>query len=185
MQPGSRDRLLALLRGHAARSPARAEVCGQFGDFIHAHPWCCRRELDVGHLTGSAWLVDRAGSRVLLTHHRKLDRWLQLGGHADGDPELAGVALREAREESGLPGLVVEDAVFDLDRHWIPARGSEAGHWHYDLRFVVRATTSEDFVVSGESHALAWRPVREVRDGDAYDDSLRRMAVAWLAREGA
>lgn len=177
-----RQRLLALFANHARARPDRATEAGRFADFVHAHPWCCRRELDAGHLTGSAWLVDRAGARVLLTLHRKLGRWLQLGGHADGDPDLAAVALREAEEESGLGGLHVEPAVFDLDRHWIPARGAEPGHWHYDVRFVVRATVSEDFVVSGESHALAWRPVRELLDGDGHDASLRRMAAAWLAR---
>jgi 8-oxo-dGTP pyrophosphatase MutT (NUDIX family) len=177
-------RLVASFTDHAARTPVQAAVAAQFADFVHAHPWACRRELAIGHLTGAAWLVDRAGLRVLLTHHRKLDRWLQLGGHADGDPDLAAVALREAEEESGLSGLVVEPVVYDLDRHWIPARGSEAGHWHYDVRFVVRTTTSEDFVVSEESHALAWRPVREVAEGEGYDASLRRMAMAWLARRG-
>lgn len=177
-----RQRLLDLIADHARTRPDRVEEVERFAGFVHAHPWCCRRELDLGHLTGSAWLVDRAGERVLLTHHRKLGRWLQLGGHADGDPDLAGVALREAEEESGLGGLVVGSAVFDLDRHWIPARGAEPGHWHYDVRFVVRATTREDFVVSEESHALAWRPVREVLEGDGYDASLRRMAAAWLSR---
>jgi 8-oxo-dGTP pyrophosphatase MutT (NUDIX family) len=176
------NRLLASFAELAARVPAQAPVAAQFADFVHAHPWCCRRELQVGHLTGAAWLVDRAGTRVLLTHHRKLDRWLQLGGHADGDTDLAAVALREAHEESGLADLVVEPQVFDLDRHWIPARGAEPGHWHYDVRFVVRATTTEAFVVSEESHALAWRAVTEVRDADGYDESLRRMASAWLAR---
>lgn len=176
------NRLLASFADHAARVPDQATVAAQFVDFVHAHPWCCRRELATGHLTGAAWLVDRCGERVLLTHHRKLDRWLQLGGHADGDPDLAGVALREAQEESGLAGLVVEPGVFDLDRHWIPARGNEAGHWHYDVRFVIHATTSEDFVVSEESLALAWRPVREVAEAEGYDVSLRRMAVAWLRR---
>jgi 8-oxo-dGTP pyrophosphatase MutT (NUDIX family) len=180
-----RQRLLALIADHARTRPDRVGEAGLFADFVHAHPWCCRRELEPGHLTGSAWLVDRGGERVLLTHHRKLGRWLQLGGHADGDPDLAAVALREADEESGLGGLRVEPAVFDLDRHWIPARGSEPGHWHYDVRFVVRATVSEDFVVSEESHALAWRPVREVLEGEGYDDSLRRMAAAWLARGAA
>jgi 8-oxo-dGTP pyrophosphatase MutT (NUDIX family) len=176
------QRLLELIEAHARAHPHRRDTAACFAGFIHAHPWCCRRELAVGHLTGSAWLVDRAGGRVLLTHHRKLGRWLQLGGHADGDPDLAGVALREAAEESGLAGLVVEPDVFDLDRHWIPERGGEPGHWHYDVRFVVRATVSEDFVVSGESHALAWRPVREVLACEGYDGSLRRMAAAWLAR---
>lgn len=183
--PHHRDRRRALLDGfarHAAARPERAAEAGLFATFVHAHPWCCRRELDVGHLTGSAWLVDREGQRVLLTHHRKLGRWLQLGGHADGDPDLAAVALREAREESGLSDLVVEPDMFDLDRHWIPERGVEVGHWHYDVRFVVRATAGEGFVVSAESHALAWRPVREVAEAGGYDESLRRMATAWMAR---
>ncbi|MFC4821377.1 NUDIX hydrolase [Dokdonella ginsengisoli] len=140
------------------------------------------RELLEGHLTGSAWLVSADGRRVLLTHHRKLDRWLQLGGHADGDADLACVALREAEEESGLTGLVVERTIFDLDRHRIPARGDVPEHWHYDVRYVVRATGSEAFTVSEESHALAWRDVAELAAADTADESLRRMARRWLER---
>jgi 8-oxo-dGTP pyrophosphatase MutT (NUDIX family) len=140
-----------------------------------------RGSLDA-HFTGSAWLVSADGARVLLTHHRKLDRWLQLGGHADGDPELARVALREAEEESGLDELSVLPEPFDLDRHRIPARGDEPEHWHYDVRYVVRAGANERFVLSAESHALAWRSVREIADDPASDVSLRRMAHKWLLR---
>ena len=177
-----RSHLLRLFTAHAQAMPAQAFEAAQFSRFVHAHPQCCARELVVGHLTGAAWLVDRSGQRVLLTHHRKLDRWLQLGGHADGDADLARVALREAGEESGLPGLRVEAPIFDLDRHWIPAYGGEAGHWHYDVRFVVRCTETEDYVVSAESHALAWRPIAGVADEPGVDESLRRMARLWLAR---
>lgn len=120
--------------------------------------------------------------RVLLTHHRKLGRWLQLGGHADGDSDLARVALREAEEESGLVDLQVEPTIFDLDRHWIPARGDEPGHWHYDVRYVVRATGSERFAVSEESLALAWMPIDGLAVDPASDVSLRRMARRWIAR---
>ena len=119
---------------------------------------------------------------MLLTHHRKLGRWLQLGGHADGDADLAQVALREAEEESGLVDLVVHADIFDIDRHAIPARGSEPEHWHYDVRFVVRAAGSEDFAISEESLALAWKPVAEIAADPASDESLRRMATKWLGQ---
>jgi 8-oxo-dGTP pyrophosphatase MutT (NUDIX family) len=117
---------------------------------------------------------------VLLTHHRKLDRWLQLGGHADGERDLRAVALKEAEEESGLAGLVAEGDIFDLDRHWIPEHKGVPGHWHYDVRYVVHATAGEAFRVSDESHALAWRDIGAIADEATLDPSLRRMARKWL-----
>lgn len=172
------------------RWPSEAEVVARFEELLGLRaadasrdvraddPY--RRERLAGHLTASSWLVDRSGERVLLTHHRKLDRWLQLGGHADGDRDLSRVALREAEEESGLVGLVLEGDLFDLDRHWIPARAEVSGHWHYDARYVVRAGTREDFVVSAESLDLAWRDIDAIADDPDADPSLRRMARKWL-----
>lgn len=140
------------------------------------------RERLAGHFTASAWLVSRDGLRALLTHHRKLDRWLQVGGHADGDADLARAALKEAYEESGLPGLSLEREIFDLDRHWIPEHKGVPAHWHYDVRYVVHAGGSEDFVVSDESHDLAWRGIATLADDEDADSSLRRMARKWLQR---
>lgn len=175
--------LSLLLADYARRWPAEADLASEFGSLLMEGG---RDPFDrvrlAGHYTGSAWLVDRAGRRVLLTHHRKLQRWLQLGGHADGERDLAGVALREAGEESGLAGLAVEPGIFDLDRHWIPERGDVPGHWHYDARFVVRTGASEDFVVGEESLDLAWRPIATLVDDPEADASMRRMARKWLAR---
>jgi len=169
------------LCGYAKQYPDDSQViaCITFLDAA-VHPF--DREHVEGHFTGSAWLVSADGERVLLTHHRKLNRWLQLGGHADGDADLARVALREAEEESGLTDLVVENTIFDMDRHRIPARTNEPEHWHYDVRYVVRAMGSEAFVISEESLALAWKPIRELANDPHADESLRRMACKWLAR---
>ena len=182
LQP-HQSRWLDMLDSYALAHPRETAAVAQFRAFLRARADAAERTLVAGHLTGSAWLVSRDGQRALLTHHRKLDRWLQPGGHADGDCDLARVALREAEEESGLADLVVEPAIFDIDRHEIPARGAEPAHWHYDLRFVVRATASEAFVVGAESHALAWREIAAMpADDSACDASLRRMARKWLAR---
>jgi 8-oxo-dGTP pyrophosphatase MutT (NUDIX family) len=135
-----------------------------------------------GHFTGSAFVVSSDGLRTALTHHRKLGRWLQPGGHADGDCDLRRVALRETGEETGLTDLGVEDGIFDIDRHWIPDRPGESGHWHYDVRFVVRAGDDECFTLTQESNALAWWPIEQVANDAAFDLSLRRMATRWLER---
>ena len=176
--------LAAALADYGRRWPDEAAAVGIFTTLAQAHDDAAayRRERLEGHFTGSAWVVSADGRRTLLLHHRKLDRWLQPGGHADGDTDLARVALREAEEETGLHDLVVEPAVFDLDRHAIPARGVEPEHWHYDVRFVVRATGSEDFVINEESNALAWREIADVASDPHADESMRRMARKWLAR---
>lgn len=176
----ARARVLQQLAGHEPAGDAQNRVLALFREFAEGNADCCERTLQIGHFTGSAWLVSADGERVLLTHHRKLDRWLQPGGHADGDGDLARVALREAQEESGLRDLALEGGIFDLDRHAIPARGAEPEHWHYDVRFVVRALGSEQFVVGEESHALAWRAVSDIADDASADESLRRMARKWL-----
>jgi 8-oxo-dGTP pyrophosphatase MutT (NUDIX family) len=179
-----RRQLLGLLDRFGATGPIEAAAARMFRDFARAHADCFERSCLTGHFTGSAWLVDGSGQHVLLTHHRKLNLWLQLGGHADGDGDLARVALREAEEESGLRDLTVDAGIFDLDRHVIPARGDEPEHWHYDVRFVVRANGSEAFVVGDESHALAWRDIAATAEDPTADESLRRMARKWLDRSG-
>jgi ADP-ribose pyrophosphatase YjhB (NUDIX family) len=90
------------------------------------------------------------------------------------------VALREAQEETGVVGLRVEGSIFDIDRHRIPARALEPEHWHYDVRYVLRAGTDERCTINEESRALAWRAVTDVAADASLDASLRRMANKWL-----
>jgi 8-oxo-dGTP pyrophosphatase MutT (NUDIX family) len=181
--PTSATSIARELAEYRQRWPTESAVCDQFEALLgDAEDPFIRARL-AGHYTASSWLVDRTGTRVLLTHHRKLDRWLQLGGHADGDRDLAQVALREAEEESGLNGLRGEPAIFDLDRHWIPERGDVPGHWHYDARYVVHAGEDENYVVSDESHDLAWREIAPIASDESGDESMRRMARKWLERQ--
>lgn len=164
-----------LIEGHAPRDAAQAAERARLLAFIDAHPRDAhRRELLVGHLTASALVVDARGERALLTHHKKLGRWLQLGGHCDGDANLAGSALREALEESGIAGLAIDPVPIDLDVHVIPARANEPAHEHLDTRFVVFAPPGAREVASDESHALGWFPSDELAHLDV-DDSVRRL----------
>ncbi len=143
--------------------------------FVEAHADCLLRTCAPGHLTGSAWVVSPDRTRALLTHHRKLDKWLQLGGHADGDPDLLAVARREAEEESGLPAVrAIGTAIFDVDRHWIPERKGEPGHYHYDLRFRFEADPAIPLRITNESKDLAWVDVSAVT-GLNPEESMARM----------
>jgi 8-oxo-dGTP pyrophosphatase MutT (NUDIX family) len=170
------------LDDYARRWPAEAATVAGFVALLADAEDPFRRERLAGHFTASAWLVHRDGRRVLLTHHRKLGRWLQLGGHCDGERDLVQAALREAAEESGLRGLRVEPAIFDLDRHWIPEHRGVPAHWHYDVRFVVQAGEEEAFTVSDESHDLAWRDIAALAQDANADESVRRMVDKWLGR---
>jgi 8-oxo-dGTP pyrophosphatase MutT (NUDIX family) len=144
--------------------------------FVTAERDAFERTLAIGHVTASAWIVDPGRTQTLLTHHRKLGKWLQLGGHVDGDPDVRRAALREAREESGLRSLRFAcEAIYDLDVHPIPARPGEPAHEHYDVRFAFEADPAEPFVVSAESKALAWVPLGALASYGA-DESVLRLA---------
>ena len=143
--------------------------------FIDAHPADAHRRTCLeGHLTAAALVVDRSRGKALLTHHRKLGVWLQLGGHLDGDANLAASALREAHEESGIEGLAVAPVPIDLDIHPIPEHGKEPAHLHLDVRFLVLAPGGAVAVASEESHRVEWFSRREL-ESIGVDRSVRRL----------
>lgn len=175
-------RFAAALAEYARLWSAETATVALFADLLTDAEDPFKRERVAGHFTASCWLVDRSGERVLLTHHRKLGLWLQLGGHADGERDLHVAALKEAEEESGLSGLRIDAPIFDLDRHWIPEHKGVPAHWHYDVRYVVHAGEDEAYTVSEESHDLTWRNIGELAEDDDADPSVRRMAGKWLGR---
>jgi 8-oxo-dGTP pyrophosphatase MutT (NUDIX family) len=116
-----------------------------------------RAHFSPGHITASCYIIDD-DLRLLLHHHRRLDRWLQMGGHVDGDEETLAAALREGAEESGLDDLaLVHDGIFDLDVHTIPAGKGEPVHLHFDVRYLARTAAPQAIALdANESKQLSW-----------------------------
>jgi len=170
-----RQPLLQLLDAYEADHPSEQATITRVRQLVHAHPDCFERTCLPGHITGSAWIVSAEGTHVLLTHHRKLDRWLQLGGHADGQSDILAVAIREAQEESGMQEFTTVGASpLDIDVHLIPARGNEPAHWHHDIRFLLIAGSGQELCISDESHDLQW--IDRARLGEfTQEESLLRL----------
>jgi 8-oxo-dGTP pyrophosphatase MutT (NUDIX family) len=179
-----RRALLDLLARHQRRFPQDRERAESIRRFVETHADCFERSCRDGHVTGSAWIADDTGDRVLLVRHRKLGAWLQPGGHADGDPDPAAVACREAAEESGLESLRLIDwwrddspsaQPFDVDVHRIPACPGEPEHVHLDIRFLLVANPGESPRSSPESDEARWVALDEVAVL-SREPSLLRMA---------
>ncbi len=181
-----RQPLLDLLQRYREAFPAEDAVVERFVGFVTAHEECLLRSCVPGHLTASAWILSSDHRRFLLTHHRKLGRWLQLGGHVDGEPEVHRAALREAREESGiggfeLVGLQGEVVPLDLDVHRIPAIGEEPEHLHYDVRFLLVSEPGRLAKSSAESLELRWFESGDL-ESVPYEESLYRLAQKAASR---
>lgn len=128
------------------------------------HPRAYHRDHLPGHITGSAWVTNQKQSKVLLLHHGKLNKWLQPGGHADGDEDVLQVALRELEEETGTQqATLLMPGIFDLDIHPIPTRKDFPAHFHYDVRFLFEADDQRPVIVSEESLDVKWIPIDDVK----------------------
>lgn len=137
---------------------------------------CFNRSLLSGHITASAWVLTPDHEQVAMLHHRKLNRWLQPGGHADGDENVRQVARKELEEETGITDIMpIESSFFDLDIHFIPARKEVAGHEHYDVRFAFVANDSSQLIKNHESNEVAWVAINDLEKMAGNDLSILRM----------
>ena len=169
---------LRTLRGWVAPEAAQDELRRAYVRHLVEHPDGLLVTCVPAHLTASVLVLDEAGKRVLLTHHRKGGFWGQFGGHVEaGDPTLAAAALREGREESGIDGLrLLGDAPVDLDRHRLSSAFGRCGE-HLDVRYVAVAPAGADPVTSAESLDVAWFPV-DALPPEAVGDLGRLVARA-------
>ncbi|MEU2506894.1 NUDIX hydrolase [Streptomyces sp. NPDC007863] len=168
------DDAVLVLKGYEGQ-PELREL---YLEHLAAHPDGMYKPCSAGHLTGSALVIDPSRGRVLLTLHKKLGMWLQMGGHCEeGDATMAAVALREAAEESGIAGLtLLPGGPVRLDRHPIPA----PCHWHLDVQYAALAPAEAVAQISEESLDLKWFAYDEV--AAVADTSVVRLTEATLAR---
>ncbi len=175
----NRQDVLELLRAHRPFNDKEDRDREEMISFIESENEPFSRSTSRGHITASAWLLNQNKDQALLMHHRKLGLWLQLGGHCDGDEDILGVALKEAREESGLIHLKpLATTIFDIDIHRIPANAKEPEHKHYDIRFLLGLESDDPLVSNEESLALRWVGLEE----DALppvDESVLRLHQKW------
>jgi 8-oxo-dGTP pyrophosphatase MutT (NUDIX family) len=169
----NRDTLVDQLNHHQTLFQEEKVFIPRFLSLLSDIP-CFERTHLPGHLTGSAWIVDVARTHVLLVHHAKLNKWVQPGGHADGDENMLRVALKEAEEETGLTKFnIISNRPYDVDIHIIPKRVDFPEHFHFDLRFLLEADMNEPIKVSEESHDVKWVRLDELENYNRERSVLR------------
>ncbi len=178
-----RRALFNLLNRYLECWPEEESTILRIRALMNSHSDCFLRTCIPGHITGSAWIVSSDQQRCLLTHHRKLDRWLQLGGHADGETNVEEVALREAQEESGMTAFELHRndnqlVPLDVDVHEIPAHGTEPAHEHHDIRFLLIAGPGQELTISDESKDLRWFNRDELLETTREESVLRMLRKA-------
>lgn len=177
-----RQHLLHLLDAYDPFHPEEIQYKHDMLHFVKNNARCFERSLETGHMTASSWLVSQDGSQALLMHHTKLNRWLQLGGHADGHSNLLEVAKKEAREESGITHIeAIAAEIFDIDIHLIPENLKEKAHYHYDVRFLLQVKSFERVQGNHESKELLWIS-KDPSGLPTKETSIVRMFTKWIKR---
>jgi len=159
---------------YRSKHPSELVTVGACLKLLEAAPECFRRDTFPGHFTASAWTIARESRSIILVHHTKLGKWVQPGGHADGEQDLLLAAKRELEEETGIEALPVQDDdIFDIDIHTIPSIGGEGTHKHYDVRFLFAVHERQPLRASDESIDVVWVNLNELEQYTQEESILR------------
>ncbi len=176
----SREKLVAQLNEYSPFNAEEGKMLTKMIAFVSHHESCFLRSNLKGQVTGSAWILDYDHQHVLLIHHSKLDKWLQPGGHTDGNANVFEVALKEAKEETGLNSLIpFGEEIFDIDIHDIPEYKEVPAHLHYDIRFIFEADMNEKPTINHESKDWKWIPLQEVEKLNNEESVLRMVTKTY------
>lgn len=173
-----RSKLKDLLKHYKPSNAQEQADKKQIDTFVEENEACFDRALEKGHITASAWLINHDNTKALLTHHKKLNKWIQLGGHCDDSFDPLETALKEAQEESGIALIQpVMTNIFDLAVFYLQEKGNML--YHYDIRFLLQAVEDVPFIVSHESHDLKWIS-KDIAHLPNPDEALLRMFTKWV-----
>lgn len=166
--------LLEQLRTYITVDNTEGIIKARFIDFVNTYHDCFERSLLIGHITASGFIYDERTQKILLIHHKKLDKWLQPGGHCDGDKDTLGVAIKEVFEETGVLIENIDQSIFDLDIHTIPERKDIPEHEHFDVRYLFFADSTKPLVQNHETNQLMWIRIADL-EKYTTEESLLRM----------
>lgn len=174
-----RTQVLSLLNNYKKNLFFFPEEAGNFDlmyNFVCHEPECLDKDHRAGHITTSSFVLTYSLDAVLLMHHKKIDKWLLIGGHTDGEGNLLEAALKQVRIESGISGIMpVRTSIFDIDAHIVPERKNEPEHWHFDIRFLLKAPKNARYLGNNEAQVLKWVRLDEIHK---YSDELSVLRMA-------
>jgi len=176
----NKKKLLESLEEYRSKYPLENQFIDRAIIFLGSNSDCFERTCQIGHFTASAWVINSTESEILLMHHKKLNSWMQVGGHADGESDLLQVALKEIKEESGLKNVIpLTNNIFDLDIHIIPPYKNDPEHYHYDVRYIIKAIKDDTLTKNEESNDLRWFD-SDIDALPSKNPSIVRMFNIWI-----
>lgn len=168
--------MIELLEAYKPHSETESAIKERFIDFVKENDDCFFRSNLKGHITASAFVIDPEKGKLLLIHHKKLNKWLQPGGHCDGDTDTLNVAIKEVFEETGVMIEPNHQPVIDLDIHTIPERKGVPEHEHFDVRYLFEADSTLPLIQNHETIEIKWIELQKIEDFTQEESIIRNIS---------